>query len=100
MTSDVENPVPLQEEIKPILKALRTCRGQLDGIIGMVEKTRDSLEVSNQILAAQAMLKRANKMVLIQYIEETMRAAMAEPQKTDAAVAEINTILDKLLRQP
>lgn len=99
MTNNVEG-ANLQDELRPTIKALRTCRGQLDGIIGMVENSRDALEISNQILAAQAMLKRANKMVLIQYIDQIMRGALAEPGKTEQCITEINTVLDKLLRQP
>lgn len=87
------------DRTKPILKSLRTCRGQLDGIIGMIEGTRDSMEVSNQILAAQAMLKRANKLVLLNHIDATIHAALAEPDKTDRCAATLDAMLDKFLRQ-
>lgn len=99
MTSTVENEI-LQEELRPIIKALRTCRGQLDGILGMIENSRDALEISNQLLAAQAMLKRANKIVLTRYIDQLMRGAFAEPGRTEPCITEINVVLDKLLRQP
>lgn len=85
------------DDVKPTLKALRTCRGQLDGIIGMIEEGRESVEVSNQILAAQAMLKRANKMVLIHYIDKCISEAASDPLLQGSKVRELAPVLEKLL---
>lgn len=47
-----------------INRLLKTARGQLDGILKMVEEDRYCLEISQQVMAAQAMLGRANKEIL------------------------------------
>ena len=45
-------------------KLVKTARGQLDGILRMIEQDRYCMDISNQILAAQAVLTRANKEIL------------------------------------
>ena len=40
------------------LRLLRTARGQVDGIIRMLEEGRYCIDISNQILATEALLKR------------------------------------------
>ena len=39
-------------------RLLKTARGQIDGILKMVEEDRYCLDVSSQIMAAQSILKR------------------------------------------
>ena len=40
---------------------LKTARGQLDGIVNMVEDDRYCIDISNQLLATQAILNKVNK---------------------------------------
>ena len=40
------------------LKLLKTVRGQIDGLIKMCEEERYCIEISNQILASQSILKK------------------------------------------
>ena len=40
-----------------VTRLLKTARGQIDGILKMVEEDRYCLEVSSQIMAAQSILK-------------------------------------------
>lgn len=82
---------------KQTLKALRTCRGQLDGIIGMMEAGRGAMEVSNQILAAQAMLKRANKLVLVHRLSQCVRGAIDHPEAGESRLQELEPLMNKLL---
>jgi hypothetical protein len=49
----------MTEERKKALKNLKTVRGQIDGIIKMIEEGRYCVDVSNQIMASYALLKRA-----------------------------------------
>ena len=39
---------------------LKIARGQLDGILQMIEADRYCVDISNQIMATQALLKSAN----------------------------------------
>ena len=47
-----------------ITRQLKIARGQLDGILRMVEEDRYCVDISNQILATQALLRRINKQIL------------------------------------
>ena len=40
-----------------VLRKLKIARGQLDGLIRMVEEDRYCVEISNQLLATQALLQ-------------------------------------------
>lgn len=46
------------------LNLLKTARGQIDGIIKMLENDRYCIDVSKQILAVQALLKKTNLEIL------------------------------------
>ena len=61
---------------KTVLRLLKTARGQMDGIIKMVEEDRYCLEVSSQIMAAQSILKKANRLVLKAHMNSCVREAV------------------------
>ena len=46
---------------KQVTRLLKTARGQIDGILKMVEEDRYCIDISHQIMASEAILKRANK---------------------------------------
>ncbi|MFR9294474.1 MAG: metal-sensing transcriptional repressor, partial [Turicibacter sanguinis] len=47
----------MNEERKKALQSLKTAKGQIDGIIKMIEEERYCIDISNKILASQALLK-------------------------------------------
>ena len=47
-----------------IVHKLKIARGQIDGILQMVEENRYCVDISNQLLATQAILKSANQQIL------------------------------------
>ena len=47
---------------------LKIARGQLDGILQMVDEDRYCVDISNQILATQALLRSANQQILQAHI--------------------------------
>ena len=50
----------MQADSKKVIRLLKTVRGQMDGIIKMVEENRYCVEISNQIMASRAILSRVN----------------------------------------
>ena len=50
---------------KQVTRLLKTARGLIDGILKMVEEDRYCIDISHQIMASEAILKRANKEVYI-----------------------------------
>ncbi len=81
------------EQVKQLLK---TARGQIDGILNMVEQDRYCMDVSNQILAAQSILKKANRMVLKAHVNGCVRQAV-ESGEPEEKLQELSKLLDKLI---
>ena len=73
---------------------LKTVRGQLDGIIRMVEEDRYCIDVSRQVLASIALLKKANIVVLKQHMNTCVKDAM-QTENGAAKIDEITMILEK-----
>ncbi len=67
----------------------------MDGIIKMVQEDRYCLDVSNQIMASQAILSRANKEILKAHLFNCV--LNAEGSTSEEKVKELNTLLEKLL---
>ena len=47
----------MQANKESILRLLKIVRGQMDGLIKMVEEDRYCIEISDQILSSQSLLK-------------------------------------------
>jgi len=78
-----------------VTRLLKTARGQIDGILKMVEEDRYCLDVSNQLMATQSILKKANRMVLRAHMECCVRDAVQSGQ-AEGKLEELATLLDKL----
>ena len=46
----------MRADSKTVLRQLKTAKGQLEGIIKMVEEDRYCIDISNQVLATRALL--------------------------------------------
>ena len=76
---------------------MKTAGGQIDGIIKMIEEKKYCIDVSNQIMAAQAILSRVNKEVLNAHLHSCVLASI-ESGDTTQKVDEISAVLDKLIK--
>ena len=75
-------------------RLLKTARGQIDGVLRMVEEDRYCLDVSNQIMATQSILKKVNRVILRAHIDCCVRQAVesGDPAKQ---LDELIALLDK-----
>ena len=76
---------------------LKTARGQLDGVLKMVEEDRYCIEISNQLLATQAVLKKANREVLQAHLAGCVQEAF-ETGNENEKIAEILDLLEKIAK--
>lgn len=76
---------------------LKTCKGQIDATLKMIDEGRYCMDVVNQILAAEALLKKANKLILKQHMEHCVKAAIEEKNSSEK-MEEIVAVLDKIMR--
>lgn len=88
----------MNEERKKALASLKTAKGQIEGIIKMIEDSRYCVDISNQIIAAQALLKKANMLILKQHMHHCVKDAVKE-DKGDEKIEEIIGILEKLIQK-
>ncbi len=82
---------------KDALLALKTARGQLDGIVRMLENDRYCIDISKQILSAQSLLKKANLKVLRGHIKSCVADAIKKGE-AEEKIEEIFGIIDKYTR--
>ena len=87
----------MRADREQVARLLRTARGQIDGILKMVEEDRYCIDVSNQIMAAESILGRANREVLRAHLEGFVRDA-CENGAAEEKIEEIAALLDKLVR--
>ena len=85
----------MQADKKQINRLLKTAYGQLEGIMRMVEDDRYSIDISNQILATEAVIRRANKEILKAHMKSCVKNAIAEGGGDDK-INEVIEILDKI----
>ena len=88
----------MNQEKQQALQALKTARGQIDGIIKMIEDGRYCIDISNQILASSAMLKRANLLILKQHMNHCVLEAAEHghgSEKIDEFIGILSKIMDK-----
>lgn len=82
------------EAVKQLLK---TARGQIDGIIRMIDEDRYCIDIANQLMATQALLSKANKTVLRAHMQGCVRDA-ATSGDPDAKIDELISVIDKLIK--
>ena len=78
-----------------VTRLLKTARGQIDGILKMIDEDRYCLDVSHQLMATQSILKKANRMVLKAHMNSCVKEAV-ESGDPEEKLAELATLLDKL----
>ena len=59
-----------------VIHKLKIARGQIDGILQMIEEDRYCVDISNQLQATQALLKSANQQILKAHIRNCVREAL------------------------
>lgn len=88
----------MNNEKKQAMQALKTAKGQIEGINKMIEDGRYCIDISNQIIAAQSLLRKANMLILKQHLDHCVKAAMINgngEEKVDEIIALIQKITDK-----
>lgn len=82
---------------KTVLRLLKTARGQLDGIMKMVEEDRYCIDISHQVMATEAILNRANKEILAAHLKHCVNQAQTSEER-DEKVDELVATLGKILK--
>jgi DNA-binding FrmR family transcriptional regulator len=78
------------------LELLKTAKGQVEAVIRMVEDDRYCIDVSKQVHAAMALLKKANLVILRQHLDTCVKDAF-NTNKGAEKIDEISLILERYI---
>jgi len=78
-----------------ISRLLKTAEGQIQGISKMVDENRYCIDISNQILAVQSILRKANNEILKAHMHMCVKEAFEEG-KEDEKIDEIISLINKV----
>ena len=79
-------------------RLLKTAAGQLAGILKMVEEDRYCIDISNQLLATESILRKANSEVLKAHMSHCVKQSFesGSPEQAEEKLDEVLKLLDKL----
>ena len=71
-----------------VRKYISIAKGQLEGIIKMIDEDRYCLDISDQLMATRALLKKTNNLILKNHIDSCVRTAIenGDNQKVDEVI--------------
>lgn len=83
------------EDRKKAIQNLKIAKGQIEGIIKMIEDERYCIDISNQIIAVQSLLKKANLQILKRHLDHCVKDAILN-NNGDEKIDEIMNIFEKI----
>ena len=84
----------MQADRQKVERLLKTARGQLDGILKMVDN-RYCMDISNQIMATQAILHRVNREILQAHLQHCVRQSLETGEDSQQKIDELMALFDK-----
>ena len=85
---------------KKTLRLLNTVKGQIEGLSKMIENDRDCIDISNQILASQSILKKINMDILKGHFEHCIKESFEKGSRAESEekIKEVIEVLSKLIK--
>ncbi len=82
------------------IRLLKTARGQIDGIINMIESDRACVDISSQLLATQSILKKVNVEILSNHLSRCVKDSIEHDSEKvkRAKLEEVVALLNKMLK--
>ena len=88
----------MTEERKKALKKLKIVKGQIDGIIKMIEEGQYCVDVSNQIMASYSLLKTANLDVLEGHLNHCVTESFNNKKNSEEKIDEVISLLKRMIK--
>ena len=70
--------VPIPELKEKVKKYINIAKGQLEGIVRMIDEDRYCLEISDQLMATRSLLKKTNNLILKNHIDNCVKDALSD----------------------
>jgi len=87
----------MQADKAKVARLLKTARGQIDGILRMVEEDRYCIDISQQLMATEALLNTVNREVLTAHLKSCVSNAGTKTER-DEKIDELVGMLQKIMR--
>lgn len=87
----------MQADRKKIERLLKTSKGQIDGILRMVEEDRYCMDISAQVMATDAIIRKVNNEIIRAHMKGCVKEAILE-SKGDEKIDELMAVVDKLTK--
>ena len=87
----------MRADKQKVSKLIKTARGQLDGILRMIDEDRYCIDVSTQLLAVEALIKSANREVLTAHMQGCLIEA-AKNGDIENKADELMKLMEKVMR--
>ena len=90
----------MKADHEKVSRLLKTARGQLDGVLRMIDEDQYCIDIANQILVAEAILRKANREEVRAHMESCVAQAMesGDEQAKQQKLDEILRLLEKMER--
>ena len=80
-----------------VTRLLKTARGQIDGILKMIEEDRYCIDISHQLMATEAIIKKANKEILGAHMKHCVHDAI-HSDDSSKKIEEMVQVIDQLIK--
>ncbi len=77
-------------------QTLKNAKGQLEASLKMLEDHRYCVDISNQLMATIALIKRANKQILSEHLNHCVIESI-ENKDAEAKIKEIEQLIDRMM---
>ena len=93
----------MRAEKEPIKRLLNTAKGQINGILKMIDEDKYCIDISNQLLAVEAVIKKANQEVIKAHLEGCLKEgclkeALVNGDDINQKLAEIMQTINKMAK--
>ena len=87
----------MKADKKKVNRLLNTAKRQLNGISKMIEEDRYCMDISNQIMATEAILRKVNEEILKAHMNHCVKQALIDGDGEEK-IDEIFNILNKMYK--
>ena len=88
----------MRADKKQITRLLNTAKGQIIGIIKMIDDDKYCIDISNQLLAVESIIGKANKEVIRGHMHHCVKEAFQSGEE-EKKIDEIISLIDKMSKK-
>lgn len=77
-------------------QTLKNAKGQLESALKMLDDQRYCMDISNQLMATIALIKRANKQILSEHLNHCVIESI-QNQDAETKIKEIEQLIERMM---